>query len=313
MVRERRPFAVTERHGRCCCIPWQQQRNERKALRGSDRPWAPLGAAPRSHSGRGLLRQPLANAAAPVVAPPAEARLVWLGRERGAGGHPRRAAGCTPQGQGHSGRRDGTATRVLELPPSRTLFEHAPAVRADAVHLTVVVGLEQAADAAGAGGLEVQAAWPLQGPPGRSRATWRARRRRRRRATPPRRMLCGRAAFTGALDPLAGGAACPWMTGRRAGAANRPGPPPDSCPRPCASASKRRGAVPTRLAPQALPLSGEFTSASGALGQGLQPRQTDSAANGGGPPDDLPARPPRLTQRGAASSRFLTANRSRST
>ena len=47
---------------------------------------------------------------------------------------------------------------VLELPASRTLFEHAPAVRADAVRLAVVVGLEQAADAAEAGGLEVQEA-----------------------------------------------------------------------------------------------------------------------------------------------------------
>src|SRR3954465_13474069 len=54
-------------------------------------------------------------------------------------------------------------SQVLELPTSRTLFEHAPAVRADAVRLAVVVGLEQPADAAEAGGLEVEkAGWPGQ-------------------------------------------------------------------------------------------------------------------------------------------------------
>src|SRR4051812_47855447 len=52
---------------------------------------------------------------------------------------------------------------VLELAPSRTLFEHATAVGADALRLAVVIGLEQTADAAEAGGLEVQAArWPGQ-------------------------------------------------------------------------------------------------------------------------------------------------------
>ena len=54
-------------------------------------------------------------------------------------------------------------SQVLELPASRTLFEHAPAVRADAVRAAVVVGLEEPADAAEAGGLEVQhAGWPWQ-------------------------------------------------------------------------------------------------------------------------------------------------------
>jgi hypothetical protein len=54
-------------------------------------------------------------------------------------------------------------SQVLELPTSRTLLEHAPAVRADAVRRAVVVGIEQPADAAEAGGLEVEhAGWAWQ-------------------------------------------------------------------------------------------------------------------------------------------------------
>ena len=45
---------------------------------------------------------------------------------------------------------------VLELPPSWTLFEHAPAVGGNALRLAVAVGLEQSANAAEAGGLEVR-------------------------------------------------------------------------------------------------------------------------------------------------------------
>src|SRR5215213_9508669 len=103
--------------------------------------------------------QSLADAAAAVVASPAEPRLVWLRRERRA----RKVARRKLQVVLHRGevvRAIGMEQRsqVLELPTSRALFEHAPAVRADAVRRAVVVRLEQATDATEAGGLEVEKA-----------------------------------------------------------------------------------------------------------------------------------------------------------
>ncbi len=70
----------------------------------------------------------------------------------------RRLAGCNSRGRGRWDRRVEQRRQVLELPTSRTLLEHAPAVRADAVRRAVVVGLEQPADAAEARGLEVEQA-----------------------------------------------------------------------------------------------------------------------------------------------------------
>ena len=99
-----------------------------------------------------------------VVAPPAEAGLVWLRRERRARkAAPPEAAGCTPRGRGRSDHRDGTAkpgTGAAHVPdPARTCPRRTRRCRGPAV----VVGLEQPADAAEAGGLEVEhARWPWQ-------------------------------------------------------------------------------------------------------------------------------------------------------
>ena len=73
-------------------------------------------------------------------------------------GRPPQAAGCTPPAQGRSARRDGTATPGTAAAPSRPLLEHAATVGADVVRAAVVVGVEQPADAAEAGRLEVEQA-----------------------------------------------------------------------------------------------------------------------------------------------------------
>src|SRR5215212_9967644 len=106
----------------------------------------------------------LANARAAVVAPPAKAGLVRLRRKRRA----RKLAGGKLQvvlDGGEVVRTIGMEQRsqVLKLPTSRTLLEHAPAVRADAARGAVVVGVEKPANAAEAGRLEVEhARWPWQ-------------------------------------------------------------------------------------------------------------------------------------------------------
>src|SRR3954451_5742662 len=144
-----------------CCAPRSTARRRRGA---QHRRTAPCGtrSARAWRDGADLLRRGMrpADAGAFVVASPPESRRVWLRPERRArkaavrmlkvefrGSEVVRGIGMEQRGQ------------VLELPPPGPQLVHAPAVGADAVGDAVVIGLEQPADTAEAGGLEVEDAW----------------------------------------------------------------------------------------------------------------------------------------------------------
>src|SRR4051812_34358714 len=108
--------------------------------------------APHRRARLDLLAQWLPDASARVVAAPAEADAVRLGRERRGLKLGHRKLEVVAH-RGEVVRTIGMEQRseVLELSASRTLFEHAAAVRADPVRRAVVVRLEQPSDAAEAG------------------------------------------------------------------------------------------------------------------------------------------------------------------
>jgi hypothetical protein len=99
--------------------------------------------------------QSLADTGAHVVAPPAEASLVWLRRERRARkvAPPKRRSYST--GVRSFGHRDGTTKPGTGAAHVQDLARTCPAVRADTVRCAVVVGIEHPANAAKRAGLRL--------------------------------------------------------------------------------------------------------------------------------------------------------------